>query len=74
MSLGLPFDLSEDNTPLPQIPQGPGRAANTSADTLPRVGVLEPKGKCLWVLHQISNQLPDIAWSAIERIQYAALG
>jgi hypothetical protein len=74
MSLGLPFDLSEDNTPLPQIPQGPGRAANTSAVTLPRVGVLEPKGEGLWVIHKISNRLLDIAWSVIERFQYATLG
>jgi hypothetical protein len=74
MPLGLLFGLSKDNTSLPQIPQGPGRAANTSAVTLPRVGVLESKGFHLWVIHKISNQLSDVARSAIERVQYATLG
>jgi hypothetical protein len=74
MSLGLPFDLSESHAPPLGVPQGPGRAANTSAVTLPRVGVLEPKGEGLWVIHQISNRLSDVARSAIERVQYAALG
>jgi hypothetical protein len=51
MSLGLPFDLSESHAPPLGVPQDPGRAANTSAVTLPRVGVLEPKGKGLRVIH-----------------------
>jgi hypothetical protein len=74
MSLGLPFDLSESYAPPLGISQGPGRAANSPAVTLPRVGVLEPKGKGLWVIHNISNHLSDVARSAIERFQYATLG
>jgi hypothetical protein len=73
-SLGLLFDLSESHAPPLGVSQDPGRAANTSAVTLPRVGVLEPKSKHLWVIHKISNRLSDVARSAIERVQYAALG
>ena len=47
--------------------------AVTLSVALPRVSVLEPKGKGLWVIHKETNKLLSVR-CLIEIVQYSSLG
>ena len=71
---GVPFDLSHAERVAQKPPKAFEQPAATLSVALPRVGVLEPEGKHLWVIHKESNKLAQEAWCPIEVFQYSALG
>ena len=73
-SEGIPFDLLYARRVAQKPPKAFKQPAVTLSVPFPRVGVLEPEGKHLWVVHKESNELMQKARCPIEVLQYSALG